>query len=93
MKIEYINRYNNSIFFEEKAEGILMSGEGEALKWCRFGYVNTPSDKELTMVDPSGGPYIGEDMDMGHIDANFKGKKVKHIESVPEGYLIVIKED
>lgn len=93
MKKEYVNRYNNSIFFEDTAEGIMMTAEPEALRYCRFGYVNSPLDREMTMVDPSGGPYIGEGMDMGCIDAVWEGKKVKHIESAAYGYLIVLKTE
>jgi hypothetical protein len=94
MKAEWVNRYGATIVFESIDGNILMSeGTKDALKWCRFGYISTPSDKELTMVDPSGGPYISIEMDMGYIDAKFEGKIVQHIELVSEGYLIVIKED
>lgn len=44
----------------------------------------------VNMVDPSGGPYIAEDMDMGYIDEAFDGKIVKELQDREGGYEIVI---
>jgi hypothetical protein len=45
----------------------------------------------ISMVDPSGGPYISRGMDMGYIDEKFKGRKVDRFEPIPTGYKIIIK--
>jgi hypothetical protein len=44
----------------------------------------------ISMVDPSGGPYITEGMDMGLFSKVFKAKKVKDFIPNKEGYLIVV---
>ena len=45
----------------------------------------------INMVDPSGGPYITEGLDMGYFDKSFKGKIVQEFLSKEDGYEIVIK--
>ena len=52
------------------------------------GFKDNPSD--LTMVDPSGGPYIANEMDMGEF--GFDGKIVNGFISNENGYEIVIKK-
>jgi hypothetical protein len=47
----------------------------------------------ISMVDPSGGPYITEGMDMGYFDKAFEGMIVQEFISRSEGYEIVIRED
>ena len=42
----------------------------------------------IDMVDPSGGPYITEGMDMEWIDKSFKGRIVSSFIPVETGYLI-----
>jgi len=42
----------------------------------------------IDMVDPSGGPYITEGMDMKWIDKSFKGRIVSSFVPVETGYLI-----
>ena len=42
----------------------------------------------IDMVDPSGGPYITEGMDMEWIDKSFKGRIVSSFVPVETGYLI-----
>ena len=44
----------------------------------------------IDMVDPSGGPYITEGMDMGLFSKVFKSKKVKDFLPNKEGYLIIV---
>jgi len=44
----------------------------------------------IDMVDPSGGPYITEGMDMKFINKAFYGKKVKELVQREEGFEIVI---
>jgi|TARA_R110002153_G_scaffold56596_3_gene156290 hypothetical protein len=64
------------------------------IQWCgnfehiRIGFKDNPSD--LTMVDPSGGPYIANEMDMGEF--GFDGKIVNGFISNENGYEIVIKK-
>lgn len=47
----------------------------------------------INMVDPSGGPYISEGMDMGYFDKAFEGMIVQEFIPRSEGYEIVIRED
>ena len=57
---EYTNRYNDVFTFEYNDRGnIQWSGNFE---YCRFGFNDNRDD--ITMVDPSGGPYIPLGMDM-----------------------------
>src|SRR5688500_10593419 len=55
--VEYINRYKDKIIFTLiDANTIKMEGG----KWCRTGWETDEQfeNKQFTMVDPSGGPYI-----------------------------------
>lgn len=57
---EYVNRYGDKFTFEKNDKGnIQWSGDFE---YVRYGFNNDP--KDLTMVDPSGGPYIALGMDL-----------------------------
>jgi len=59
MKYAYFNRHRDEIVFDDDGNGnVLMYGG----KWMRFGLRGTP--EEITMVDPSGGPYITLDTDL-----------------------------
>jgi hypothetical protein len=42
----------------------------------------------IDMVDPSGGPYITEGMDMKYISEEFKGRVVRSFVPIETGYLI-----
>ena len=44
----------------------------------------------INMVDPSGGPYLVEGMDMGLFSRVFKNKKIKEFIPNKKGYLIVV---
>jgi len=46
---------------------------------------------KIDMIDPSGGPYMHSDHDMGMFDESFKGMVIDYFESDPKGYLIKIK--
>jgi hypothetical protein len=46
---------------------------------------------KIDMIDPSGGPYMHSDHDMGMFDESFKGMVIDYFESNPKGYLIKIK--
>jgi hypothetical protein len=46
----------------------------------------------INTIDPSGGPYLTEGMDMGLFDKSFKGMIIDQFKSVDGGYLILIKK-
>jgi hypothetical protein len=57
---EYVNRYGDKFTFEKNENGnIQWSGD---FKYTRYGFEDNP--KDVTMVDPSGGPYITLGMDL-----------------------------
>ena len=57
---EYVNRYGDKFTFEKNENGnIQWSGD---FKYVRYGFEDNP--KDVTMVDPSGGPYITLEMDL-----------------------------
>lgn len=59
---EYVNRYGDKFTFEKNENGnIQWSGKFE---YVRYGFEDNP--KDITMVDPSGGPYITIGMDLAH---------------------------
>jgi hypothetical protein len=80
----YTNRYGDTFTFELNERGnIQWSGNFE---YCRFGYNDNPND--ITMVDPSGGPYIPLGMDMKLF--GFDGKIVNGFIPNDDGYEIVV---
>ena len=51
---KYTNRYGNEFTFERNKKGnIDWNGN---FQYCRFSFDKSPTD--ITMVDPSGGPYL-----------------------------------
>lgn len=60
MTAEYINRHRDKITFNDDGQGNVFMYGG---KWFRFGFKENPDT--LTMVDPSGGPYIELGTDLG----------------------------
>lgn len=56
---KYKNRYNDIYWWEQNSDSqYSFHMDGESMKWCRCaGYPGGGSD--LSMFDPSGGPYIG----------------------------------
>ena len=54
----------------------------------QYGPLVYSDTKSICMVDPSGGPYIGEGMDMKYISEEFKGRVVSSFVPVETGYLI-----
>ena len=85
-KIEYKNRYNDVFTFSKTEDGnILMEGPFE---YMRIGRSN---ENIITMIDPSGGPYLDEGMNMGIFHESFKGMIIEQFKSVDGGYLITIK--
>ena len=83
--MKYTNRYNDVFTFEYNEKGnIQWSGN---FKYCRFGFNDNPND--ITMVDPSGGPYITEGTDMKIF--GLKGI-VKEFKSNKDGYEILVQK-
>jgi len=54
----------------------------------QYGPLVYSDTKSICMVDPSGGPYITEGMDMKYISEEFKGRIVRSFVPVETGYLI-----
>ena len=82
--MEYTNRYGDVFTFEQLENGnIQWSGNFE---YVRFGFKDDPN--VVTMVDPSGGPYIAEGMDMKLF--GFDGKIVNGFINNDDGYEIVV---
>ena len=59
-------------------------------KYQKLVYSDTT---KIDMIDPSGGPYLHSGYDMGMFDESFRGMIVDYFKSLPEGYLIVIKNE
>ncbi len=83
--MEYTNRYGDVFTFVQlENSNIQWGGDFE---YVRFGFKDDPN--VVTMVDPSGGPYISEGMDMKLF--GLKGI-VKEFISNEDGYEIVIEK-
>lgn len=97
MIIEYINRYQDKIIFEEISGNIKMTFTEDSGLFVRYGW-KTDSDKEngrYNMIDGSGGPYITEGTNMGRFHKDWEGKIVKSIIGKPNSnkeYLLIIKK-
>jgi len=86
-KIEYKNRYGDIFTFNKTEDGnILMEGHFEYMR------IGCSTASIITMIDPSGGPYLNEDMNMGILHESFKGMIIEQFKSVDEGYLIIVKK-
>ena len=81
MRVDFINRYNDTISFERiDTDKFIMSGG----KYLRFGWDSEKdvSKQKYIFVDPSGGPYISEGMTMGYIHDAWRGKIVRYITTI-----------
>jgi len=58
-------------------------------KYQKLVYSDT---NKIDMVDPSGGPYLAENQDMGSFDRSFNKMRIQEFKRVEEGYLIIIKK-
>ena len=81
--MEYKNRYGDVFTFKQLENGNIQWGGN--FEYVRYGFKEDP--KDITMVDPSGGPYISEGMDMKLF--NLKGI-VKGFIDNKDGYEIVV---
>lgn len=84
--MNYTNRYGDTFTFElNERSNIQWSGD---FKYVRYGFEDNPND--ITMVDPSGGPYIPLGMDMKLF--GFDGKIVNGFIPNEDGYEIVVEK-
>jgi hypothetical protein len=69
MEVKIRNRYNDEISFvvNEDNKFIIMKGA----KYTRSGFCSESGKR--TFVDPGGGPFIGQGMDLTEIDNQLKG--------------------
>jgi len=74
----YTNRYNDIISFVQSGDWTIRMIGGD---YFRYGWKTDKQikNKEYTMADPSGGPYIASGLDMGRFMKEWKGLIVKHI--------------
>ena len=96
MSVKYTNRYNEVQTFEVNEKGNIQWKAD--FEYCRYGFETMPADtdsdpKSITMVDPSGGPYIDLDYNMGMFDKSLEGMIVIGFISNDEGYEIIIKQE
>lgn len=88
--VQYKNRYGDVFTFTRTEDGnILWQGNFE---YIRYSYLNDLVGNQLTMIDPSGGPYLTIGSNMGLFDESFKGLFIKGFSKTPEGYLIITKQ-
>lgn len=88
--IEYLNRYNDKITFTLIDENTIKMEGGE---YIRMGWNNEEDykNKKYSMIDPSGGPYISKNYNMGHFNKNWNMKLVDYITPENDYYLIKTK--
>jgi hypothetical protein len=86
MKVEYTNRYNDVQTFEVNKRGNIQWTAN--FEYSRYGYNDNP--KDITMVDPSGGPYIPLEYNMGMFDKSLDGMIVTGFIPNESGYEITI---
>lgn len=55
-------------------------------------YVTSDISK-CNMIDPSGGPYMCSNLNMGAINESFEGMFIKEFKPIKKGYLIIIKNE
>lgn len=57
----------------------------------KYGHLVYSDTKKISMVDPSGGPYLSIGMDMSYIGKEFKGLIIDEFVPTEKGYKIIIK--
>tara|TARA_R110000751_G_scaffold122046_2_gene222647 strand:- start:141 stop:419 length:279 start_codon:yes stop_codon:yes gene_type:complete len=88
-EVTYKNRHGDKFVFKiNERENIQWSGNFE---FHRYGFNDNP--KDITMVDPSGGPYIDLDYNMEMFDKSFKGMNVSGFIGNDDGYELVINQN
>lgn len=78
--------------FEVGVNRLLPDEKGEISEISKkYNHLVYPDVNKISMIDPSGGPYICLDMDLEFIDERFKGKIVKEFQKIKTGYKIITK--
>lgn len=83
MKVEYINRYKDIYEFTQEDEQTIR-WEGP-FSYCRF---SMNEDKVVSMIDPSGGPFICLGDEMKYVAPEFDGMVVTALE-MNDGHVII----
>jgi hypothetical protein len=58
----------------------------------KYGKLVYSDTNTINMIDPSGGPYLCEHLDLGAFDDSFKGMIIEQFKPTDEGYLIIVKK-
>tara|TARA_R110000868_G_scaffold262592_1_gene521322 strand:+ start:221 stop:511 length:291 start_codon:yes stop_codon:yes gene_type:complete len=88
-EVIFKNRYGDEFVFKiNERKNIQWSGNFEFHR-CGFG----DNSNDITMVNPSGGPYIGLNYDMGMFNRPFKGMNVVGFLKNDDGYELVINQN
>lgn len=85
---KYKNRYGDTFTFTPTEDGNLL-WEGN-FKYCRVGW--NDDINVLTMVDPSGGPFVTLGMDSQLLHPDVKKKIVTKFTNIKSGYLITLED-
>jgi len=83
----YTNRYGNEFTFTEDPDGnVLWEGD--------FEYIRTSlnEDKGITMIDPSGGPYLCSGMESTIFHSEIEGKEIVEFKETETGLKIILKQ-
>lgn len=83
---KYINRYKDEFTFTPDEDGnVIWEGNFE---YHRIGYNDNRED--ITMVDPSGGPYLEVNMESTMAHSEIKNKKIVGFSPIENGYKIIL---
>lgn len=85
---KYKNRYGDIFTFTPTEDGNLL-WEGN-FEYCRYGFKEDPN--KITMVDPSGGPYIAVNMKSELVHPEVKDKVVSKFENIETGYKVILED-
>jgi hypothetical protein len=83
MKVEYINRYKDIYEFTQEDEQTIR-WEGP-FSYCRYSITK---DNVVSMIDPSGGPYISVGNTLRFVAPEFEKLKVTALE-MNDGHVII----
>jgi hypothetical protein len=87
MDLKQFKKEVHEAVYDENGKYLHMSETSQ--KYCKLVYSDLNT---IDFADPSGGPYISSNMDMGRFDEEFKGMIVEKFEQVKTGYKIIIKK-
>lgn len=73
--MKFKNRYGDVILFTKVSDNCIEMKGGD---YYRAAFNPAEPDK-LTMIDPSGGPYIAQGSDLGCVDIDWEGMRVDYI--------------